>query len=350
MNIRDIFGFREHRRVMGRLRRVAFGHAATVCGAMVTLAAFYTLWILIMHCLMEDDPHHLFVKQMKSGNVVIERLNAYRDSCGVFPESLESIGFGKSHGDNFFCIPNPFSIYCHIFEYIRLDDTSFYLGYEGWYGGREQYLSSEGGWRMVIYGCDDHSERLPEYYEGQDVASVYLHEYEIADHQDTIRKLLETLINNRKVAGQQFMLTFFHSYDTLYSQFSGDFTYREDTVFRIRFNSVLQTFDLARPYACSDLFSDIDGYLLIDGHICFFSDRSWYPYARRKMYQTGRGQVFAHPVRKLENSVESFCLTERVNSRPRDLYPHISGGRYWFLDLDFACGGKASLQGVRMEE
>ena len=128
-----------------------------------------------------------------------------------------------------------------------------------------------------------------------------------------------------------------------------DFTYREDTVFRIRFNSVLQTFDLAKPYAYPDMFSDIDGYLLIDGHVCFFSDRSWYPYARRKMYQTGRGQVFTGPVRKI-NSVESFCLTKRVNSRPRDLYPHISGGRYWFLDLDFSCGGKASLQGVRMEE
>ncbi|MBO7624721.1 MAG: hypothetical protein J6S82_05375 [Bacteroidales bacterium] len=349
MNIRDIFGFREHRRVMGRLRRVAFGHAATVCGAMVTLAAFYTLWILIMHCTMEDDPHHVYVKQMASGNVVIERLNAYRDSCGVFPESLESIGFRKSHGDNFFSVPNPFSIYYHIFEYILLDDTSFYLGYEECYGGREQYLSSEGRWRMVIYGCDDRSERLPEYYEGRDVASVYLHEYEIVDYQDTIRKLLETLINNRKVAGQQFLLTIFHTYDTVYSPFSEEFTYREDTVYRIRFNSVLQTFDLTKPYACSDLFSDIDGYLLIDGHVCFFSDRSWLQYASESMKRTGRGQVFTGPVRKI-NSVESFCLTERVNSRPRDLYPHISGGRYWFLDLDFSYSGKASLQGGRMEE
>ena len=120
MNIRDIFGFREHRCTTERLRHVAFGHAATACGAMVTLAAFYTLWILIMHCTMEDDPHHLFVKQMKSGNVVIKRLNAYRDSCGVFPEGLESIGFRKLHGDNFFGVQNPFSVYYHIFEYIRL--------------------------------------------------------------------------------------------------------------------------------------------------------------------------------------------------------------------------------------
>ena len=349
MNIRDIFGFREYRRVMGRLRHVAFGHAATACGAMVTLAAFYTLWILIMHCTMEDDPHHVLVKQMASGKVVIERLNAYRDSCGVFPESLESIGLRKSRG-NIFSIPTPFSVYYHHFEYIRLDDTSFYLGYEAWYGGREQYLSSEGRWRMVIYGCDDRSERLPEIYEGQDVASVYLHEYEIADHHDTIRKLLETLINNQNGAGQQFLLTFFHTYDTVYSNLSKNFTYSEDTVYRIRFNSVLQTFDLSKSYANPDLFSDVDGYLLIDGHICFFSDRSWYPSARLRMEQTGSGQVFTRPVREPDNSVASFCNTERVNARPRNSYPHISGGRYWFLDIGFACGGKASLQGVRMEE
>ncbi len=326
MNIRDIFGFREHRHTTERLRHVAFGHAATACGAMVTLAAFYTLWILIMHCTMEDDPHHLFVKQMKSGNVVIKRLNAYRDSCGVFPEGLESIGFRKLHGDNFFGVQNPFSVYYHIFEYIRLDDTSFYLGYEDWSGGREQYLSSEERWRMVIYGCDEHSERLPDYYEGRDVTSVYLHEYEIADHQDTIRKLLETLIDNRNDAGQQFLLTFFHSYDTAYSHFSEDFTYREDTVYRIRHNSVLQTFDLSKPYAYLDMFSDIDGYLLINGHICFFSDRSWYPIARRRLHQTGRGRVFTDPV---------------------NLKPSVGNDQCWFLDMEFHYyGGKASLQGT----
>lgn len=329
MNIRDIFGFRKHRRTTERLRHVAFGHAATAFGAMVTLAAFYTLWILMLHCMMERDPHHLFVKQIASGNMVIERLNAYRDSCGVFPESLESIGFHKSHGNNFFGVPTPFSVYYHIFEYIRLDDTSFYLGSEDWYGGKEQYLSSEGRWRMVIYGCDEHSERLPEIYEGRDVASVYLHEYEIAGHQDTIRKLLEKLINNQNNARQQFLLTFFHTYDTAYSHFSKDFIYNEDTVPLIHFNSVLQTFDLSEPCANPDMFSDIDGYLLIDGHVCFVSDRSWYPSARRRMKQTGRGQVF---------------------TRPRDLFPCVGGEQYWFLDMDFACGGKASLQGVYIEE
>jgi hypothetical protein len=42
MNIRDIFGFRKHRRTTERLRHVAFGHAATASGAMVTLSAIYS--------------------------------------------------------------------------------------------------------------------------------------------------------------------------------------------------------------------------------------------------------------------------------------------------------------------
>ena len=331
MNIRDIFGFRKHRRTTERLRYVAFGHAATAFGAMVTLIAFCISRILIMRCAMDHDPHRILTKQIQNGNVVIERLNAYRDSCGVFPESLESIGLHKTYQDNIFLFPTSYSVYHNNFEYIRLNDTSFYLGDEDWYGGREQYLSSEGRWRMVEYDYDDYSgQKLPVFYEGQDVASVYLHEYEIVDYQDTIRKLLETLINNRKVAGQQFLLTIFHTYDTVYSPFSEEFTYREDTVYRIRFNSVLQTFDLTKPYACSDLFSDIDGYLLIDGHVCFFSDRSLLQYASESMKRTGRGQVFTGPVRKI-NSVESFCLTERVNSRPRDLYPHITAAGTGFL-------------------
>ncbi len=350
MNIRDIFGFRKHRRTTERLRHVAFGHAATVCGTMVTLIAFCILRILIMRCAMDHDPHRILAKQMQNGNVVIERLNAYRDSCGVFPESLESIGLHKTYQDNIFLFPTSYSVYHNNFEYIRLNDTSFYLGDEDWYGGREQYLSSEGRWRMVEYDYDDYSgQKLPVFYEGQDVASVYLHEYEIADHDNTIRKLLETLINNRNDAGQQFLLTFFHTYDTAYSHFSKDFTYREDTVFRIRFNSVLQTFDVLKPYAYSDMFSDIDGYLLINGHVCFVADISSSQLFRRNIKRTGKGQVFFHSVRII-NSVESFCLTERVNSRPCDLYLRTSGGRCWFLDMDFHYGGKASLQGVYIEE
>lgn len=46
MNIRDVFRFRRHRRVIGGMRDAAIGHATTVYGAVVTLAAFYTLGIL----------------------------------------------------------------------------------------------------------------------------------------------------------------------------------------------------------------------------------------------------------------------------------------------------------------
>lgn len=164
MNIRDIFGFRKHRRTTERLRHVAFGHAATVCGTMVTLIAFCILRILIMRCAMDHDPHRILAKQIQNGNVVIERLNAYRDSCGVFPESLESIGLHKTYQDNIFLFPTSYSVYHNNFEYIRLNDTSFYLGDEDWYGGREQYLSSEGRWRMVEYDYDDYSGQNCPYF------------------------------------------------------------------------------------------------------------------------------------------------------------------------------------------
>lgn len=96
MNIRDAFRFRRHRRVIGKMRDAANGHATTVYGAVVTLAAFYTLWIVILHCEEENQPHRIFTRYMEKGNEIIAQLDAYRDSSGVFPESLESIGLRKS--------------------------------------------------------------------------------------------------------------------------------------------------------------------------------------------------------------------------------------------------------------
>ncbi|MCR5191577.1 MAG: hypothetical protein K6C07_09270 [Bacteroidales bacterium] len=347
MNIRDVFRFRRHRRVIGGMRDAANGHATTVYGAVVTLAAFYTLWIVILHCEEEHQPHRIFTRYMEKGNEIIAQLDAYRDSSGVFPESLESIGLRKSGWRNdIYDYAPKYPGYIFGFEYIRLNDTAFYLGHEEYYNGKEQYLSSEKRWRLVEYYYDfSNGNRVPILCKGEEIASVFLHEREITWNPDTVNKLLSSLVGCHDNAKQQYLLTVFSEYDTAYCPFSEKSGHSGDSICRIRYNSVLQTFD-ASAHAGSYLFNNIDGYILLNGHICFVADRSRRFMFINPMKHKGKGQVFT--ALSCEPGKERFCVTDLISrSRPHELLPNTDSGHVWYLDFDFSYGGKATLQGVR---
>ena len=90
MNIRDVFRFRRHRRVIGGMRDAAIGHATTVYGAVVTLAAFYTLWIVILHCEEENQPHRIFTRYMEKATKSLHNLMPIATAAVFFPKALKA--------------------------------------------------------------------------------------------------------------------------------------------------------------------------------------------------------------------------------------------------------------------
>lgn len=156
MNIRDAFRFRRHRRVIGKMRDAAIGHATTVYGAIVTLAAFYTLWIVILHCEEENQPHRIFTRYMEKGNEIIAQLDAYillnghicfvadRSRRFMFINPMKHKGKGQvftalpcEPGKERFCVTDLISR-SRPHEYLPNTDSGhvWYLDFDFSYGGK----------------------------------------------------------------------------------------------------------------------------------------------------------------------------------------------------------------------
>ena len=146
-------GFSNNRRVIRRqLREASFGRATTIYGALVTLAAFFTLWIVIMRCVVEDDPQRWMLNTLETGNYAIEQLELYRiENMGKLPEGLECLGFRYAGYRNLYSIRLPKHGFTYRIEYLRLTDTSYCIGFELFSVAKGQYLSTEKKWRVIEF-------------------------------------------------------------------------------------------------------------------------------------------------------------------------------------------------------
>lgn len=307
--------FSKNKRVIRRqLCKATLGYPSTIAGALVTLVAFYTLWMLILFCADDRSTYKWIIHELETGDYAIAKIEAYRDSNdGRLPETLEIVGFRKTF-DNIYWAPFFIHGYGYGIEYVKLNDTSYFVGFQAPFIGKCQYLSSEKEWRIAMYEYYDTF-----LYEGpDDMASMYLYEYEL---NEPLSDLLSKFVG-KKSRDQQYLLTLF-TYDTVVR-----YRFTNDSVPKT-YNAVFQTFE-ASQYNAPELFSEIDGYTILNGHICFITNKPWHWYGFRRLVERNfeKGRLFTFP--KYE--------------------PCVGGEQYWLLDLESFPTPKATFQGYYNEE
>ena len=318
--------FPNHRHIKRRhLRDAAFGRATTIYGAVVTLAAFFALWVVILRCEIEHDAHTFLLNHIETGDYAIEHLEAYRsENGGKVPEELECFGFSSGGCRNTYFIQLPKHGYGYSIEYVKIDDTSYYIGFNLPYTGEGQYLSTTKRWRIAEF--EQKYYKRPYLYEDEDISPVFLYEYKLEDYLDTIKLQLESLVNSNADRKKQYMLVFLGKHDTVSTPFTKNFKYNADSLCTVAYNLVLQTYD-PMLYPDVDLFTESEGYCILNGHVCYIVDKTWFDH-RFLFKRTDNGRIFTLP----------------------DNRGCIGGERYWYLDLDGTYGAKLELKGVYAEE
>ncbi len=317
--------FPNHRHIKRRyLRDAAFGCPTTASAYIVWLLAFASLWLVILRGVEEDNPQRWVANLVETGNYAIAQLESYRsENGGKVPESLECFGFSRGGYRNTYYIQLPRHGYRYSIEYVKIDDTSYYIGFNLPHTGKGQYLSTTKRWRIAEF--EQEYYKRPYLYEGEDISPVFLYEYKLEDYLDTIKLQLESLVDS-KAGKQQYMLVFLGKYDTVSTPFTIDFKYNADSLCTVAYNLVLQTYD-PMLYPDADLFTEAEGYCILNGHVCYIVDKTWF--AHRFIFKrTDNGRIFTLP----------------------DNRGCIGGERYWYLDLDGTCGAKLELKGVYAEE
>lgn len=304
------------------LRNAALGHPTTVSGFIVLIAAFLTMWIVILRCFGEDDPYHWVLKHLETGDYAIGQIEAYRQhNDGKLPEGLDAVGFKNGGIENQYYIQLPGEGFSYDLEYIKLDDTSYVLAFDGHTWGRGQYVSSEGQWNAFSTQYNSATDRyVIEASEGEGATKVYLKEFEIAGWYDGLAAQISALIADRKGRREQYILHILDLDSADRTAYVRALTGSTDSLCSSYFNCLLQTFDPAQQPE-HDYFRDFRGYLMLDGKVCFIVDKSTFlqsSFVRR----TRKGRLF---------DVD----TDRQGSASK---------RCWFLDVDHSYEGSMMLK------
>lgn len=319
---------KRHKRIASsrrrHLRNAALGHPATVSGFIILIAAFFTMWIVILRCFEEDDPYHWVLKHLETGDYTISQIEAFRQhNDGKLPEGLDAVGFKNGGIENQYYIQMPGEGFAYDLEYIKLDDTSYVLAFDGHIWGRGQYVSNVGHWNA--YSTEYHSltnDYTIDNTEGEGAAKVYLKEFEIAGWYDGLEAQLSALIADRKGRRDQYVLHIIERDSAERIAYARAQTGCDDSVCRSYFNCLLTTFDPAQQPK-HDYFRDFRGYLMLDGKVCFIVDNS-----------TDHQSSIVRRARK----GRLFDIDSKSASNARK--------RCWFLDIDRHYEGSMMLKGT----
>lgn len=304
------------------LRHAALGNPATASGFIVVMAAFLTMWIVILRCFGEDDPYHWVLKHLVTGDYAIGQIEFYRQhNDGKLPEGLDAVGFKNGGIENQYYIQLPGEGFSYDLEYIKLDDTSYVLAFDGHTWGRGQYVSTVGRWNVYStryssltndYAIDDS--------EGEDAAKVYLKEFEFGGWYDGLAAQLSALIADRKVRNEQYILHILNLDSADRIAYARAQTGSADSISSSYFNCLLTTFDPTQQPE-HDYFRDFRGYLMLNGKVCFIVDNSTFLQSSI-VRSTRKGRLF---------DVDSHSTT---------------GGskRCWFIDIDHSYEGSMMLK------
>lgn len=307
---------KRHKRIASsrrrHLRNAALGHPATASGFIVVMAAFLTMWIVILRCFGEDDPYHWVLKHLETGDYAISQIESYRQhNDGKLPEGLDAVGFKNGGIENQYYIQLPGEGFAYDLEYIKLDDTSYVLAFDGHIWGRGQYVSTVGRWNA--YSTEYNSltnDYIIDISEGEGAAKVYLNEFEIAGWYDGLEAQLSALIADRKGRREQYVLHIIERDSAERIAYARAQTGCDDSVCRSYFNCLLTTFDPAQQPE-HDYFRDFRGYLMLDGKVCFIVDNST-DHQSSIVRRARKGRLF-----DIDSKSESSA-----------------GKRCWFLDID----------------
>lgn len=319
---------KRHKRIASsrrrHLRNAALGHPATVSGFIVLIAAFFTMWIVILRCFEEDDPYHWVLKHLETGDYTISQIESYRQhNDGKLPEGLDAVGFKNGGIEKQYYIQLPGEGFAYDLEYIKLDDTSYVLAFDGYIWGRGQYVSTVGHWNAF---STEYNSLTNDYTidntEGEGAAKVYLNEFEIAGWYDGLEAQLSALIANRKGRREQYVLHIIERDSAERIAYTRAQTGCDDSVCRSYFNCLLTTFDPAQQPE-HDYFRDFRGYLMLDGKVCFIVDNSTF-HQSSIVCRTRKGRLFD------VNSKSASC----------------AGKRCWFLDIDRHYEGSMTVKGT----
>ena len=306
------------------LRNAALGHPTTVSGFIVLIAAFLTMWIVILRCFGEDNPYYWVLKHLETGDYAIGQIEAYRQhNDGKLPEGLDAVGFKNGGIENQYYIQLPGEGFSYDLEYIKLDDTSYVLAFDGHTWGRGQYVSTVGHWNAFSTEYNSlTNDYTIEASEGEGAAKVYLKEFEIAGWYDGLEAQLSALIADRKVRHEQYILHILNLNSADRTAYVRALTGSTDSICNSYFNCLLTTFDPTQQPEY-DYFRDFRGYLMLDGKVCFIVDKSTFlqsSFVRR----TRKGRLF---------DVDSKSASS-------------ASKRCWFLDIDHSYEGSLMLKGT----
>ncbi len=319
---------KRHKRIASsrrrHLRNAALGHPAIASGFIVVIAAFLTMWIVILRCFGEDDPYHWVLKHLETGNYAISQIEAYRQhNDSKLPEGLDAVGFKNGGIENQYYIQLPGEGFAYDLEYIKLDDTSYVLAFDGHIWGRGQYVSTVGHWNAFSTEYNSlTNDYVIDISEGEGAAKVYLKEFELAGWYDGLAAQLSALIADRKGRREQYVLHIIERDSAERIAYARAQTGCDDSVCRSYFNCLLTTFDPAQQPEY-DYFRDFRGYLMLDGKVCFIVDNSTF-HQSSIVRDTRKGRLFD------------------VNSKSASS----AGKRCWFLDIDRHYEGSMMLKGT----
>lgn len=319
---------KHHKRIASsrrrHLRNAALGHPATASGFIVLMAAFMTMWIVILRCFGEDDPYHWVLKHLETGDYAISQLEGYRQSNGgALPEGLDAVGFKNGGIENQYYIQLPGEGFAYDLEYIKLDDTSYVLAFDGHIWGRGQYVSTVGHWNAFSTKYNSlTNDYTIDNTEGEGAAKVYLKEFEIGGWYDGLAAQLSALIADRKGRREQYVLHIINRDSAERIAYARAQTGCDDSVCRSYFNCLLTTFDPTQQPE-HDYFRDFRGYLMLDGKVCFIVDNST-DHQSSIVRRTRKGRLFDVDS-KSASSARKHC---------------------WFLDIDRHYEGSMKLKGT----
>lgn len=319
---------KRHKRIASsrrcHLRNAALGHPATASGFIVLMAAFLTMWIVILRCFGEDDPYYWVLKHLETGDYAISQIEAYRQhNDGKLPEGLDAVGFKNGGIENQYYIQLPSEGISYDLEYIKLDDTSYVLAFDGHIWGRGQYVSTVGHWNA--YSTEYNSltnDYTIDNTEGEGAAKVYLKEFEIAGWYDGLAAQLSALVANRKGRHEQYVLHIIERDSAERIAYARAQTGCDDSVCRSYFNCLLTTFDPAQQPE-PDYLRNFRGYLMLDGKVCFIVDNSTF-HQSSIVRRARKGRL--------------FDIDSKSASGARK--------RCWFIDIDRHYEGSMKLKGT----
>lgn len=319
---------KRHKRIASsrrrHLRNAALGNSATASGFIVLMAAFLTMWIVILRCFGEDDPYHWVLKHLETGDYAISQIKSYRQhNDGKLPEGLDAVGFKNGGIENQYYIQLPGEGFAYDLEYIKLDDTSYVLAFDGHIWGRGQYVSTVGHWNA--YSTEYNSltnDYIIDISDGEGAAKVYLKEFEIAGWYDGLAAQLSALVADRKGGREQYVLHIIERDSAERIAYARAQTGCDDSVCRSYYNCLLTTFDPTQQPEY-DYLRDFRGYLMLDGKVCFIVDNSTF-HQSSIVRRARKGRLFD------------------VNSKSASS----ARKRCWFLDIDRHYEGSMTVKGT----